>query len=290
MALVPSGDRFLKPIAALFASLWIACILAGSAQAQEPTIPVFWDARERLAKPDLTAVQRVRFLTTTDFPPFNFLDGSGRLTGFHVDLARAICSELDILDKCQIQALPWGELDAALADKQGEAIVAGISVTAETRAKYGFSRSYLQFPARFVVPTASAISEPVYQKSTGKRVGVIAGSAHERMLRDYFPDVKVVTYIKQEWVFDDLKAGKIDAAFGDGMRLAFWLSGSDSNACCRFAGGPYLAPEYLGTGLAVATAKDDPLLAHAFDYALQQINVKGIFAELYLRYFPVSFF
>ncbi len=72
------------------------------------------------------------------------------MTGFHIDLARAICTELEILDKCQIQALALGtNSTTALADKQGEAIIAGISVTAETRARYGFSRSYLQFPARF---------------------------------------------------------------------------------------------------------------------------------------------
>ena len=51
-----------------------------------------------------------------------------------------------------------------------------------------------------------------------------------------------------------------------------------------------MAPEYLGVGLAIATKVDAPQLAAAFDYALQQIAVKGRFAELYLRYFPVSFF
>ena len=259
-------------------------------RAAEPAIPVFGDARERLAKPDLASLQRLRFLTTTDFPPFNFLDRSGRLTGFNVDLARAICTELEILDKCQIQALPWAELATALAGKQGDAIIAGISVTAETRAKYTFSRSYLQFPARFAVHKASKIADAVYPELAGQRIGVIAGSVHERMLRDYFPDVQVVTYAKQDWVFEDLKAGKIAGVFGDGMRLAFWLAGSDSAGCCRFAGGPYMAPEYLGTGLAIATAKDDPLLARAFDYALHEISAKGTFAELYLRYFPVSFF
>ena len=74
------------------------------------------------------------------------------------------------------------------------------------------------------------------------------------------------------------------------MRFSFWLAGSDSARCCRFAGGPYLAPEYLGTGLAIATEKDNALLANAFNYALHEISAKGIFAELYLRYFPVSFY
>jgi polar amino acid transport system substrate-binding protein len=232
----------------------------------------------------------VRFLMTTDFPPFSFLDGAGRLTGFHVDLARAICAELAILEKCEIQALPWGELDGALAAKQGEAIIAGISVTPESRKRYGFSRSYLQFPARFVMPKAKIAAEPLQSSLAGQRIAVIGGSAHEKMLRDYFPEVKVVTYAKPEWIFQDLKAGKIAGAFGDGMRLSFWLAGSDSDGCCTFAGGPYLAPDYLGPGLAIAVSKDNAVLTQAFDYALQQITVKGTFAELYLRYFPLGFF
>ena len=74
------------------------------------------------------------------------------------------------------------------------------------------------------------------------------------------------------------------------MRLAFWLAGSDAGGCCRFAGGPYLSPDYFGSGLAIAARRGSTVLIQAFDYALQQIAVKGTFAELYLRYFPVSFF
>jgi polar amino acid transport system substrate-binding protein len=68
------------------------------------------------------------------------------------------------------------------------------------------------------------------------------------------------------------------------------LSGPDAADCCRFAGGPYLAPDYLGSGLAIAVMPANEKLAAAFDAALQQISAKGIFAELYLRYFPVSFY
>ncbi|MER8965150.1 transporter substrate-binding domain-containing protein [Mesorhizobium sp. M0159] len=264
--------------------------LAAAALAAEPQVPVFWDAKERLPKPDLSMLPRLRFLTATDFPPFNFLDGAGRLSGFHVDLARAICAELGIAEKCQIQALPWAELEGALGKGEGEAIIAGIAATPESRSKYTFSRSYLQFPARFIMLKTQALTEPMFDKLRSKRVGVIAGSAHERMLRDYFGDVQIVPFAKPEELYGELKAGKIDAAFGDGMRFAFWLGGSDAAGCCRFAGGPYLAPEYLGSGMAIATRADDPALAAAFDYALQEISVKGTFAEFYLRYFPVSFF
>jgi polar amino acid transport system substrate-binding protein len=279
--------KFRAVLLAAFCALTFAC---GSARAAEPQVPMFWDAKERLPKPDLSGLARLRFLTTTDFPPFNFLDGEGRLSGFHVDLARAICAELDIADKCQIQAVPWAELDGMLQSGQGEAILAGIAVTPESRLKYAFSRPYLRFPARFVMPKTTAVSEPEYDRLQGKRVGVIAGSAHERMLRANFPGMKIVTYSRQDWMLQDLKAARIAAAFGDGMRLGFWLAGTEAGGCCRFARGAYLAPEYLGSGLAIATRAGEQALAAAFDAALHQIAVKGVFAELYLRYFPVSFF
>ena len=216
-------------------------LAAVAARAAEPQPPMLWDANERLAKPDLSALPRLRFLTGTDFPPFNFIDGTGRLSGFHIDLARAICAELALADRCQIQALPWDELDAALEKGDGEAIIAGMAATPDTRLKYAFSRSYLQFPARFVVPRAKVPAEPLYQGLRGKKVGVLSGTAHERMLADYFGMAQQVAYAKPDDLYADLKAGKIDAAFGDGMRLAFWLAGPEADGCCRFAGGAYLA-------------------------------------------------
>lgn len=280
----------MNPAPLMLAIAMSLAALLGPAKSAEPQVPVLWDSKERLPKPDLSTLPRLRFLTTTDFPPFNFIDKSGRLSGFHIDLARAICAELGISEKCQIQALPWAELDAALNSGEGEALIAGVPATAESREKYAFSRPYLQFPARFIMRKGQAVTEPLVDKLADKRVGVLAGSAHERVLRDYFGSVKVVTYTKADWLNIDLKDGKLDAVFGDGMRLSFWLAGTDAAGCCRFAGGPYLAPEYLGTGLAIATKPDNPALAAAFDYALHEISAKGTFAELYLRYFPVSFF
>jgi len=259
-------------------------------RAAEPEIPQLWDSKERLQKPDLSQLQRLRFLTTTDFPPFNFLDASGRLSGFHVDLARAICTELGLADRCQIQAMPWGELGPAMQKGDGEAIIAGVAITAENRQLYAFSRPYLIFPARFVTTNARALAEPLYAKLKGMKIGVVAGSAHERMLRASFRDVQAVTHATQDEMTAALKGGTIDAAFGDGMRLGFWLASADAANCCRFSGGPYIAPEFFGNGLAIASPKDRPDLAAAFDYALQAISVKGTFGELYLRYFPVSFF
>jgi len=275
---------------AMAAIAWLMTLFVSGAASAQPAIPNYWDEKERLQRPDLSAIERMRFLTTIDFPPFSYIDGDGLLTGFHVDLARAICAELDLVDRCQIQALPWEELDAAMEAGQGEALIAGTAVTAEAREHYVFSRPYLRFPARFVAPRATTLAEPMHRTVRDKRIGVIAGSAHEAMLRAYFTGAHAVTFTRNDWLLDALREGRIDSVFGDGMRLSFWIAGSSSQNCCRFAGGPYLASEYLGAGLAIAARREDAALTRGFDYALREIGIKGIFAELYLKHFPISFY
>ncbi|MBE7183373.1 MAG: transporter substrate-binding domain-containing protein [Methylobacterium mesophilicum] len=265
-------------------------LLPGAASAQEPDIPLLWEPRERLAAPDLSALPRLRFLTSTDFPPFNAIDAQGQLSGFHVDLARAICAELKLGDKCQIQALPWNELRPALLRGEGEAIIAGVAASGEARQTLGFTRPFLWFPARFVTLKDQVQAEPLAKSLKGKTVGVLADSAHEKMLRAEFAGLDVKPYAKPEELYRDLRTKKIAAVFGDGMRLSYWLAGEEGRGCCAFAGGPYLAPEYLGTGLSIAVKREDAALLAALDYALQAIATNGRFTELYLRTFPVGFY
>ncbi|WP_290888632.1 transporter substrate-binding domain-containing protein [Hoeflea sp.] len=256
------------------------------AGAAEILVPNYMDPRERIPVPDLQSVGRIRFVTTVDFPPFNFLDQTGRLAGFHVDLARAICAELDILPKCQIQALPWGELDGALAAGQAEALVSGLAITPGSRTSHRFTRPYMALPARFALRTDAEISGAGAAALQGRRVGVIDGTAHEAMLRDWFSDIKPVIFSRPEWMFDALKAGTVDAVFGDGLQLSFWLSSQAADSCCRFFDGPYFSQAHLGEGLAIAVHPRNEDLVAAFDHAIAALNRNGRFTELYLRWFP----
>lgn len=271
-------------------------ILTPAPAAEVVAAPNYVDTRERIPAPDLKSVARIRFVTTVDFPPFSFLDQTNRLAGFHVDLARAICAELDVLAKCQIQALPWPELAGALRTGQAEAMISGLAVNAESRAKHRFTRSYLTLPARFAVRNAEvkpgdsqgqaplSAGDPV--ALAGKRVGVIESSAHEAMLRQWFPDLKPVTFSRQQWMFDALKSGTVDALFGDGLQLSFWVSSQAADGCCALYGGAFFSRDYLGEGLAIAVNPRNARLAEAFDHALVALNRNGRFAELYLRWFP----
>lgn len=253
--------------------------------ADTAAIPLMFDPRERLQRPDLDSVPRIRFLTTVDFPPLNFIDQSGKLSGFHVDLAREICRELDVLERCQIEALPYKDLLTALEKGAGDVIAAGLRVTPELRQQASLSRPFMQLPARFVTTVGqTALTEPGMLKPG--ETGTVAGTAHEAMLAAYFPGIKPKTFPERDDLLAAMKKGEIKAAFGDGLQLAFWLQSPGADSCCRFLGGPYYARPILGDGLTLATRKDAPLIAQAMDAALLALSRSGRLNQIYLRYFP----
>lgn len=244
-----------------------------------------FDKREHRAMPDIGNVARIRFLTTLDFPPFEFLDAQGRLAGFNVDLARELCDTLGVTAKCQIQALPFDELQKALESRAGDAVIAGIAVTPELRTKFGFTHPYLQLSARFISlkKMADAPVTPAALKT--EKLGVVRDTAHAAMLKAYFPDLTPVFYDDRAAMLKALKAGEIDTAFGEGLALAFWLNSKDADGCCAFRGGPYYSRDFLGEGMTIMTRPGDPLAA-AFDHGLLELARNGSLKDLFVKYFP----
>ncbi|MCB1458348.1 MAG: transporter substrate-binding domain-containing protein [Nitratireductor sp.] len=263
---------------------------ARPAMAESVTIPNFWDPGERLAKPDIDGLPRLRFLTTTDFPPFNFIDRKRRLAGFHVDLARAICTELAIMAKCQIQAVPWDELETALDKGEGEAILAGLEMTPETVSRYEFSRTYFRVPARFVIRRDESFNGTASTALRSAKTGIITGSRHAAWFVKAFPRLQSQAFASRREALDALQQKKVDAVFSDAVSLSFWLQSDASADCCKFVDGPYLSDEDFGADMAIAFSRGNADLVNAVNYALKEINDKGIFAELYLRYFPLGLF
>ncbi len=232
----------------------------------------------------------ISFLTTLDYPPFSFLGEDGKLTGFNIYLAKSICTELKIEGNCTVQAMPFDELETALLKGQGDAIISGLASTEKSREKFGFSASYLRFPARFIKMADSKVKFDFDGGLFGTRIGVLANTAQEKMLRSFFPYTKVTSYAGDSFLLADLGANKIDMVFGDAMKLAFWLGGEQSKKCCAFASANYYSDSFLGAGMSIATRVDALSLTVDIDGALQRLQSSGKINEIYLRFFPTGFY
>jgi polar amino acid transport system substrate-binding protein len=192
----------------------------GQPEQRDGKLPRTIDATDRLQRGDLSGFTRLRFLTTLDFPPYNYLSADGRLTGFNIDLTRAICRELAVENLCQIQALPWEDLDKSLATGNGEAVIAGRVADAKARAEFAFSRPYLRMAARFIgKKTETRGLSSGLQKTV---IGVAGGTAHEQMLRSYFPKAQIIAVAGDEAAAQLLLSGKAGAVFGDASAPSGW--------------------------------------------------------------------
>ena len=226
----------------------------------------------------------VRFLTEGDFPPFNYLDDEGVLSGFNVDLARALCTEIGAA--CDIKVRPWDELILALRRGDTTANNAGHAVTPETLAEVEFTARYFHTPGRFAAKTESPKDDITPENLDGRSIAVARGGPHEAYLKAFFRDSRIQPYETTDLAREALLQGKADYVFDDGIGLAFWINGTLSRRCCELRGGPYMEPRFFGDGLAIAVPRNDPQIKSLLNAALQKVRASGRFEELVSRYFP----
>jgi polar amino acid transport system substrate-binding protein len=293
----PRSARATKKVSTFALASLAFFVAAVSFAAFEPTpaqqaagvfVPGFWDPKHRPERPETGRLTTIRFLTEEDYPPFNFKGPNGQPAGFNVDLARAICAELNLV--CTIQVRRFNTLLDALNDNRGDAVIASLAITPQNRTRADFTDRYYRTPARFIARKEVLLDQITPEAIAGRKIAVTAGTAHEAYLRDFFPETVIKSYPNAETAFAALKRAEVELMFGDGVSLAYWLNGTGSANCCVFRGGPFTESRYFGEGVGIAVKPGNENLRRALDYALFRVWEKGTYTDLYLRYFPISFY
>lgn len=230
----------------------------------------------------------IRFMTEGDYPPFNYLDSDGKLTGFNVDLAGAICAEVNAA--CDIKVRPWEELFNALKYGEADAVIAGHAVTAKSLMEVDFTDSYFYTPGRFAAKISAERIEVNPENFEGRTIAVAQGSPHEAYLKSFFKNSRIQPFETSELARDALLQGKTEYLFEDGISLVFWINGTLSRRCCELRGGAYLEPKFFGDGIAIAVPINDPQIKILLNVALQNLRRNGQYEELISRYFPFKVF
>ena len=283
----------MKLILPLLLAFWAMAGLADAAlaaQAGAPT-PLAASAAEPNTDAGDAAVNRrnvLRVLTDAEYPPFNYVDELGQLTGFNIDFARSVCVELEV--SCDIKTVPWDELLPTLERGDGDAVIASIAATPGTLTQADFTQPYYFMTGRFAVRKSGAPPEISPVGLEGRKIAVAAGTAHEAYLKMFFPDSQILSLPTVDAARQALAKGSVDALFGDSLALAFWSNGTSSNGCCEISGPPYSDERYFGSGISIAVRRGDVLLHRQLDAAIMRIRSSARFEELLSRYFPVRLF
>jgi len=283
----------LKPILTLLLALYIAASPEVGARAAQPSTlapaaaaPV--DPATEVGDPATARRNVLRVLTDADYPPFNYVDELGQLTGFNVDFARSVCVELEV--SCDIKSIAWDDLLPTLERGDGDTVIASIAASPGTLTQADFTLPYYFMTGRFAVRKAGVPLEISPVGLEGRKIAVAVGTAHEAYLRTFFPDSQIIAAPSVDAARQALAKGLADALFGDSLALAFWSNGTSSNGCCEISGPPYSDERYFGAGISIAVRRGDVLLHRQLDTAIMRIRSSGRYEELLSRYFPVRLF
>src|SRR5204863_3699792 len=74
-----------------------------------------------------SAADELRIIRGGVYPPFTYLDASGAMVGFDVDIADALCTVLAV--HCVIADVSFEQMIPALLAERGDAIIASLSIT-----------------------------------------------------------------------------------------------------------------------------------------------------------------
>lgn len=223
------------------------------------------------------AAEAVRFATEASYPPFEFIGADNKIQGFDVDLANALCKEIQA--DCSFTNQAFDSLIPSLKFKRFDAVMAGMDITPEREKQVLFTKPYYDNSALFIAQKGKVTDVAALK---GKRVGVQNGTTHQKYLTDKHPEITTVPYDSYQNAILDLKSGRVDAVFGDTAVVNDWLK---QNAELAAVGDKVTDKDYFGTGLGIAVRQQNTELQGKFNAALDKIKQDGTYETIYKKWF-----
>ncbi|MCZ7934767.1 transporter substrate-binding domain-containing protein [Agrobacterium leguminum] len=232
------------------------------------------------------AEDTIKIATEGVYPPFNYVEG-GKLTGFDVDIANALCEKAKL--KCEIVTQEWDGMIPALVAHKFDAIVASMNITEERKKKIDFTAKYYDTPAKFMAPKDAKVTDISPTALAGKTIGVQGSTTQQNFLEAKYKDSTIKTYTTVDDASADLAAGRLDVVLSDKILLDEWLKKSSDGSCCELVGDDLRDPLF-GAGKGVGVRKEDTALREKLDAALKEILADGTYKTINAKYFPFSIY
>ncbi|MEO9337873.1 ABC transporter substrate-binding protein [Mesorhizobium sp. SB112] len=239
----------------------IFALAMGAAQAQEATLKIG---------------------TEGAYPPFNNLTADGKLEGFDIDIANALCDEMKV--KCEFITQDWDGIIPALQASKFDAIIASMSITDERKKQVDFTNKYYNTPPGIAVPKDSDIKGVTKEDLAGKTIGVQGSTTHSNYSEATYTDSTVKLYPTADEYKLDIQNGRLDAVNDDVVVLQQWLDSAEGE-CCKLVGTIEPVESIHGPGAGVAIRKGDTELAEKFNAAIDAIRANGKYKEINDKYF-----
>ena len=233
-----------------------------------------------LATSTMAQTDKLRVGVEGNYPPFSMIAPDGKLQGFDIDIANAVCAEMKA--ECTFVQQEFDGIIPALNARKFDLIVASMTITEARRRSVDFSDPYYDVPSRFIAKQgAFADHSPAALK--GKKIVVLRNSPRATFLAETYKESEVVLAGKETEVYMELAVGRADVAFGSSV-----VSGEAFLKKPEGKGYAQLGPAIrvgAGSGVGIAVRKDDTALVNRINAALKAIKANGTYKKLADKYF-----
>lgn len=228
----------------------------------------------------------LRIGTEGAYPPFNFIDAKGELSGFDVDIAKTLCKEMK--RQCSFVAVPWVEIIDGLEQNKYDLIVASMAYTEERAKRIAYSDPYYRSHAVFIGDT-QRFTETTPEALAGARIVAGEGTMHADYLDKVYAARSTVLHAKdQPEAQAMLEQGKADLLLADAIDLMSFLENT-KNTGFDFIGDP-VTNDLLQSTSHITARKSDTALLGEVNAALKRIRLNGSYDQVNDTYFPFSIY
>ena len=222
----------------------------------------------------------VKIGMNAEYPPFEYVDENGAITGFDVELVTEIAKRAGF--EFELVNTRWDGIFVALSSGEFDMVASAATITDEREEIVNFSNPYFYANQRIAVREADAATITRPEDLAGLRVGVQAGTTGDIYASEQIPGVEVVRYDEITLAFQALAAGDVDAIVNDGPTSADIIS-KNPDLGAVLVGDP-MSEEYYG----IAVQPDKPELLDAVNTALADIIADGTYRDLFFKWFAVE--
>ena len=245
---------------------------------------------------------KIRIGTEGAYPPWNSKDASGKLIGFEVELAWTLCRYIG--QQCEIVEQDWDGMIPALIMRKFDAIMAGMSITAERQKAISFSQGYADEVASLAVMKGSDLEtlstseginltkktgavkkdlKTLTSALSGKTVCTQTATIHQNFLESGdVGKINLRTYKTQDEVNLDLASGRCDVALAAAVAFTDYAEKSGKPVVLV---GPTFSGGAFGNGVGVGIRKDDTELLKAFNKAIEKARKNGDISRIATKWF-----
>lgn len=217
--------------------------------------------------------------SSATYPPFAYETPARQIAGFDVDIISAIAQKAGL--KIRVINTPWTGIFASLNNGDIDLIVSGVTINDKRKQSYWFTPPYFEARQLMAVPAASPVK--TLKDLTGKKVGVVIGSAGDDIASAAFgkTSANIRRFESTPVMIQELAASGLDAAIGDNGVIAYRVQ---EQKRLKTVDDPAFPKEYFG----IVVKQGNKALLDKLNAGLTAIKGDGTYAAVYRKWFKAE--